>query len=388
MFYILLTTFFLILQSLLILSTNINIFPEIFFLSWLTNRGLTPFKDFFDNHGFLLKYLLSPFTFDKSLSSFKVVYFILQTLNLIFFLLIIRKIKSKLGFFLGGLTYVLVIFFLSQNDFWFETVIATFYLLIYLILISKKTKYSSYVLGILAALVSFIKPQSGVVILIIFIMTKNFMPLLTFFLTETAAFIFFALKGGLVALIDNLFFYNLYLAKYYRPSYFSDGKFIITSLLIVSAAIILVIFNKKLKAIYPQLFFIILGLLHLVSGYTRIRLVPIATFSIILVADTFAYIKNKHKIILSVILGIYTLIMLFKVYQHRVFLNQKRIPYIEVKKNQDFLLNRIPQTYFPVKYPLTEKYYLNCSNNLFFSFFDKTNPFLNDLKNKFKRCFN
>ncbi|MBI3366544.1 hypothetical protein HY041_02870, partial [Candidatus Roizmanbacteria bacterium] len=162
MFYFIFSLFFFLFQSFLIIYTRVNIFPELFFFPWLVSKGLLPYRDFFDHHGFLLYYALAPFMKDTSLVLLKQFYIVIQTLNLFFTLIILKKISSKPGFILGGLLFVLINYFISDGNLWYELIITSLYLFIFLIL-QGKHKYRNQVLGILVALVSLIKPTAAII---------------------------------------------------------------------------------------------------------------------------------------------------------------------------------------------------------------------------------
>ena len=382
MFFIITFIGLFILNSFLILSRPINVFPEVFFFSWLIKKGLLPYRDFFDDHGFFLQWLLSPLTIDKSLLLIKATYFLLHAFNLLLVLLIIKKNKSKLSYFFGGLIYVLLMFFLSENDFWFELLITTFYLSAYLILISKKPKWKNFIVGLFIGLAALVKPTAGLVIAPVFFIKKRLSIILGFILPLFLTVIYFLLNNGLSGLIDDLIGYNLYLAKFYRPVYLSDQKFLVTGIFLIILSMLAVFVSKQRNKTRLTTIFLFCSLIFLVSGYTRVRLVPIATFFSIFIAITISIIKPKYRLIYFPIIVVYCLVMIVKVYQHYSYLGSgKRIPYIEEKTGQlitsylkqnklsenffilgntvqpYYLLNHLPPTYFPLRYPMVEKYY-------------------------------
>lgn len=98
-FVIFFTVILVIFQSFLILSTKINLYPELIVFSYLVKINYLPYQDFFDHHGFLIYYLLSWFLFDKNLLGFKLIFFLIQSLNLILFLIILKKQSHKKIFY-------------------------------------------------------------------------------------------------------------------------------------------------------------------------------------------------------------------------------------------------------------------------------------------------
>lgn len=195
-----------ILQSFLIITTNFNIWLELFFLPWLVKNGLLPYRDFFDHHGFLLYYLLAPLTIDKTYFLLKAFYYLVQSINLILVLVILKKTTTKFAFFLGGLLFVLINYFVGENNLWYEVVITTLYLVIYLMMIIREFKYKAYILGILIAFTSFIKPIAVVIIVPIFLIKKDFRIVISVFVCWMLVFLYFLFNNSLQQFIDCLFF--------------------------------------------------------------------------------------------------------------------------------------------------------------------------------------
>jgi len=375
MFYILSISVFLILQSLLILSTNINIFPEVFFLSYLMNRGYIPFINYFDDHGFLLQLILSPFIYDKSLLPLKIIYLVIHAASFYIFFLIIKKItSSKFIFILAGIVYFLTAFFLNENDFWFETLILLFYLIIFY-LTAFKNKINPLFLGLLIALTSFVKITAAIILIPVLFLTRKFKTIVIFIFGWLVVFSFYIYKDGLAALVNNLFSYNFYLSRYYRPTYLSDYKFLAFGGGVVLLSLLFVVLNKKTAKIMPIFLFCMSCFVFLASGYSKIRLLPLSVFSLILIFQSIILIKPLSKKILIVLMIFYSLFMIFKVKNHHAYLNSQRISYIENKTSLEitktlvagkydnfyilsnnlqpyFLLNKLPVSYYPLKYPL------------------------------------
>ncbi len=138
--------FILVFGNLLLnLSTKIYFYPEHYYFAYLVSRGLIPYKDFFDHHGFLLYYLMSPLAADTSFLLFNIFFCLIQVINLSLVLLILRKNKNKLLFFLLGLAYVAANFKITDNTFWYEEVIPTLLLLTYYLLYLKEFKFKNIV---------------------------------------------------------------------------------------------------------------------------------------------------------------------------------------------------------------------------------------------------
>lgn len=387
MHFLVILSVFLVTQCGLIILANINVWPEVFFLSYLINKGYLPFRDYFDDHGFFMQVVLAPFIVDKSLFTLKIIYALISFLNLYLFLLIIRKNSSNIVLFLSGVAYILTAFFLNENDFWFETLILTFLLLIYYLIFFKKSLNPIFI-GILISVVSFIKISAGIILLPILILTKKIKIAFVFFVIWTGILIYYYLNHGLESLITNLFSYNYFLSRFYRPQYLSEQKLLMFGLVLVFSAIYFIWKDNQLKKIAPVFLFWLFSFTFLASGYSKVRLLPLAIFSLIIIFQCIKTLKwGGEKMILVLAVIFYCGIMIFKVRNHIVFLNQKRVPYIENKiafKITDtlkrkgynnfyilsnniqpyFFLNKVPPIYYPLKYPLISKFDLTYENKI------------------------
>jgi len=358
-------------QSFLILTTKINSFPEIFFFPWLVSKGLIPYRDFFDHHGFLLYYILAPLTADKSMIGLRIFYFFIQTVNLFLVLKILKKITNKSGFFLGGLLFVFVNFFASGNTWWYELAITTIYLIIFLVW-QKNIKRKYFIIGVLVALASFIKPTAAIILIPICFIVWNIIPVFTFLFSWMIVLFLFFIKGGLIQLINNLFLFNFYLSQHYYDPYFSDERFVYISALIVILAIGINLISRKLKKAIPLVFFTLFSIIFFFRAYNRPHLVPVATFGSLLVAQTISSVKRWRKTLLIGALLIYLLIIVRKIYIERISLdlyrsknNNKKYNQL-MKKEKVYVLgnqpqfyyfsNQLPSTHYPLLFPLVDKY--------------------------------
>ncbi len=383
MFYLVLGGFFLIVQSYLIITTNINIWPELFFLPWLISKGVMPFRDFFNHHGFLIYYLLSSFTYDKTLFPLKTIYFLILTLNLILVLLILKKIANKLGFFIGGFLYILLIYFVSENNFWDEIIITTLYLVIYYLVITKKSKPKIFITGALVALASFIKPQAAVILLPLFVAYQNFLLIIPFFFMWLAVLGYFAFNNALMGLISNLFLFNRFFPSYIlkQTPHLYDRKFLLFSLLMMFFALIVLFQKKRLLKNLPLISFMFLSGIFLFPMYEKTHLTPLITFLALFIGTTSSSLKGNIKWFFLP-LSLYLLFMVIQVGKHYSYLNTQRVPYIENKKtlklvswikrnNLDkqrvyimgnqveiyYFIDQPPPTYFPLVLPGFAQYF-------------------------------
>ncbi len=352
----------------LFITTKINVWPEMFFLPWLTGKGLMPYRDFFDDHGPLTHYLLAPLTIDKSLILFRLMFIILQLANLALFLLIIKKGKSHLLYFIGGLTYVAVAYFYSENNFWFEIFITFFYLLAYYIVIQKRFK--GYIIGTLIALASLVKPTAAIVLLPLYWSIKKFSLLVSFLAVWTVVLLYFYFNHGLSAFIDNLFLYNIFLTRTQQGDYWSFYsylfrvyKYLWLPTLLMILSILFSLYDKKFKKIILPLGFIISSLSFLAANYARVKLLPAVIFVILLVVTAIPHLKTKRRLTLTLLLIIFLSFMTGKIVQY-YFSERNKTVYIEEKTSQSgdnirlyFINDQLPTTYFPLRYPLIEKYY-------------------------------
>ncbi len=385
MFYLASGAIFFAIQSYLTVTTNINIWPELFFIPWLINKGAIPFRDFFNHHGFLLYYLLSPFTNDKTLFSIKAAYVLILTLNLILVLFILKKITNKLGFLIGGFLYVLLIYFASENNFWDEIVITTFYLIIYYLVMTKKTKSKILISGALVALASFIKPQAAVIILPLFIIYQSIILIVPTLIMWLLVFGYFAFNNVLSGLISNLFLFNRFFPSYIlkQPLRLYDKKFLSFSLLMMLFVLIVFKQKKRLLKNLPLISFVFLSGIFLFPMYEKTHLTPLITFLALFIGVASDSLKGKTKWFFLP-LFLYSLFMISQVGRHYLYLNTQRIPYIENKRSLEltswlkrnnldkkriyilgnqveiyYFTDQLPPAYFPLVLPGFAQYFSN-----------------------------
>ena len=138
MFFLISGFLLFLIQTLFIYTTNFHFHPEVYFFPWLVAKGLVPYRDFFDHHGFLLYYLLAPITVNFTFTGLRAFYFSILSIKLFFVLVIFKKTTTKIGYLLGGFTYVLVSYFINENYLWFETIITLIYLVLYFLSLQRK----------------------------------------------------------------------------------------------------------------------------------------------------------------------------------------------------------------------------------------------------------
>lgn len=385
MFFLLSGAVLVFLQFLLIITSKINIFPEIYLFSYLTSRGLIPYRDFFDHHGFLLSYLNAPLMFDKSFVLLKFAYIVIQSVNLILFLIIIKKNTNKVTFLTGGFFFILISFFFSENNYWYETAILPFYLLIYIILTDRKIKFSSFYCGILTALSSFVKPIALIVILPVMISSKSTKPLIYFILTWIPVLIYFYEYHGIKQLISNLFTFNSFLTSHYPLPIGFNFKAVFLFLVLFTVSSYIAIKRNYIKKYYLLYFFILVSLIFLRTGIEQIHLFPAVIFMTILIVLTLKLNQYAAYRILFIFVFLFLLrkdIQLYSDMHHKIpwqedprsrrivqkleddGLSQQNL-YVFSNHTEEYLyLNKIPPTYYPIRFPMIENYDKNYENKI------------------------
>lgn len=381
MFFISSLLVFILIQAELILSTKFNVWPEMVTLPWLIGKGLIPYRDFFDHHGFLLYYLIAPFVKDHSFLSLKLFFLVVQSINLALILLIIKKSKNKTAFLLGGILFIFLNYFVSVNLLWYEELIATFLLAAYYI--SQKTIRSSgsYIIkGILIALASFIKPTAAVFIIPIMLYSESLIPFFSLILSWLFVFGIYAVLGSLPTLFSDLFFFNSYLARHYHNPYYSDFRFHL-SLALISLILLLAGWKTKTlrKIIYPFTW-MLFSLIFVFYLYSRPHMVPFISFFTIFFAEAISSAKRTYQPILTLLLIIYLLFLGKKVIYEKQYINAQT-PWQEqsfVKQGAEYLkknnlarrkfyvfsnhgelyvfFDQLPPTTYPLLFPLMNRY--------------------------------
>ena len=64
------------------------------------------------------------------------------------------------GFFTGGLIYILISYYTSENNFWYEIPIASLFILLYFLTVRENFKWKIPLVAFLASLASMIKPTA------------------------------------------------------------------------------------------------------------------------------------------------------------------------------------------------------------------------------------
>lgn len=332
MFYLIMTGFYLILQTFIVGSSNILIYQEFFLNPWLIGKGFLIFRDFAVQHGPFLYLLLVPFAFDKSLVSMKLFYIAVQTLNLILVLLILKKSRSKLGFLSGGLLYVLLNFYISDNHLWDDVIATSFYLVIYYLLIRKPKIERNHLLfiGTLIGLVSFIKPSFAIIILPVIIFCWSLLPVIPFIILWFLILLFYAANHGLYQFLDQYIFYNVFYAlqiKKYRL--FLDIIFLKNSLLMLVASIIFYFSTRKQFNKNPIILFLIFSGLLFFTGFRKLDYVIFTAFFSIFIGQVVGKLTSKKLVIYLFILFFYLFYSARQTKHIYYVIRNFRTPYME-----------------------------------------------------------
>lgn len=374
--------FLLLIQSALILTRTIHVFPELYLLPWITSFGNIPYIDFIDHHGFLLNFLLAPFTKDKSFSLIYLFFFSVQTINLLMIIAIVKKTTNNMGVLLAGLLFVVSNFFLVENDFWYEIVITTFYFAIYYVTLLPYSAKRNVIIGTLAALASFTKPNAALILFpLLFI--KDPVKILKYFLFWwTLVLLFYALHNGIRDLIFGLFLYNQYLLQHYAKFPFSQSKFYLFTLTIFVSQVMLT--NKKYLSHIAFPFSIAsISLVFLGMGYGKQHLPPLCAFLIICIIiswnNTMHIWKKRISTFLLCILIFSSGIQALRSYSYiekrptphtskeAQFVSSTLTPYLTSSKSffvmsnqpehyyQYYYFSITPQTRFPIAFPFIEE---------------------------------
>lgn len=392
-FYLLVTFLSLSLDLFLLTTTNIVIPTEILFFSYLVNKGLLPYRDFFDHHGFLLYYLVAPLTVNKTLFWAEVFYIAIQIVNLLLVLYLVKKTSSKSGFIIAAIFYPLLSYFNARNVLWYECLITSFYLLVYILLLKKKIKYRPLLIGLIIGLASLIKPQAALILLPCLFYAKSILPFLSFAFVWATTIIYFVINHGLPQLINNLFLFNWFLERNFPVStffHFDGKKVLLATVLLIIFSLISFVIAKQFRKKTLLFIFLFFSLVFIRTGLAEVsHLLPFFTFATILIAESINGLKAYLKPVFWIFLIIYFLFLSSKTltfyFQNRqritVINNQLANNIIHYLKKDNFIGNekiyvlggyiqiyyqfdKLPPTYFPLGFSLIDVYYPNFLNHI------------------------
>lgn len=349
------------LHLILFLSTKVNIFPELFVYPWLITKGLVPYKDFFDHHGFLPYYLLAYLTVDKSLVMIVVFYHLLQLGNLVLVLAILRKSTSWLWFTICGILFVLLNFYFSDTNFWFEH----FYIFISLLIfyISQFTNDFRGKLLLVSGLIfltTIIKPTFGIMLVPYLLYFKSAKPLLYLILYWVILLIAYSFNSTLIQMIEYLFIFNRNAIVYIKQYYGLGVELSVLKMFLLTSVISLSVYSFFVKK--PKIFILInlLSYLFFLQGLSRINLLPAIPFFVILIG--YSGTSNNKFIKWSYLFIIIILCVFFYIKtKHQYFAVKRNLPLIESTRVQSCmkeLINKGITKKKTVYFDTPEYYYL------------------------------
>lgn len=379
--YILVGFFLVFVNSFLFLSNKTYTF-EFFYYPWLTQKGHIIYRDFFQNHGPLLYYLLAPLTLDKSLTLIKIFYALVQSANLILILIIIKKFSKITSFVIGGVVFLVLNFYFSYHYFWDEQLIATFFLLIYYLVGSKEFALKSACIGILIGLASLIKPNALIIVIpVLFFYKKKFFLFYPVLIWSAVAFYFF-LHNGFLQFIDNFILYNYYYQNYYLKNFpylaaIKDNWYFLNFLVVIFIFTIHVINRKNINGKLLIFLLISASCFYPLIGVDRFA--PFTSFLAIFISYLLT-ITNK-KLFFLIVLFLYLVSFSFQTNNKVQRIQKLQMP-IEDSRSKKiiayfkdnnlhsksfyimsnnveiyYLLDKPSAVYFPLMYPSISSYY-------------------------------
>ena len=315
----------------LILTTKINIFPELVVYPWMMSRGLVIYRDFPLQHGYFLQLLLMPFSIDKSLFAMKCFFIAVQTTNLYFVIKILKKSTNKLGFLIGCGLFIVLNYYLTDSNLWDEMIVTSFYLFVYCIVLKNPIINNKKLIGmgILLGFSSFMKPSFMIMALPLVIYYRNFLPFISIMGVWAGSFLFFFICGTSKAFLDSYILYN----KHYSlgisvPSF--NTPFMERTLLILLICICLFIFEWKKFKRNPILLFTILSFALFFPSCNRINLVPFGAFLSILIGQVIGKINKLLPLAIFTLLAFFYLYFMGQQAKHAyMYYKTNRFPYLE-----------------------------------------------------------
>lgn len=341
----------------------INIYPELYYLPYLTYKGQNVYIDFFDHHGSILNYILAPLMIHNSTSWASFVYICLQILSIYLFTKILIKQVSKKYVLFSVICFFLINTYLISDNLWFEVFIQPLFLLIYYALSQKS--HALYI-GLLITFTSLIKPTSMFILLLILKAHNKFKIFFYTLLFWLIIFFIYAINGGFFKLIDNLFLFNASLGSYM----YANPQFLLPITMIKIFCIgsilsfILLMYTNTLKKVYYPYLFGLASLMFIFPRFEPINLVPALPFFIIFfITSSFNMQNIKYRLLILCIpfllacFSIYKLVQIKDnlksrtVYQNEIYpckiavLDKKIVPPFYVWGNR-------PELYFHADYPI------------------------------------
>ncbi len=369
-------------QTALIWSTKLTTWPELFFSPWLVSRGMVPYRDFFDHHGFFLYYLLAPVVQSGNFGLLRYVYWGLLSLNLLFVSVIFRRARL-FDFVLILTVYTSLTNAVSINHLWYETAVTTVYLGIYLLITGvPEVRWKSILVGLLVAVSSFIKPNAAIILVPVLYYYRHLSVLWMFLLSWVFVAGAATALGAHTQLWTDIVQFNAYILKHYVGSPVSDYPLLISSSLLLMFGLILIERIPFPRNIAIPLSFAVMSLVFLRVEFGKEHLVPMAAFYCITIGEILRALPALfRKRLFASALILYLLLVTYSV---EIFVTRAatRIPWWEEEKSARIaaylsrgvltdrrlfvmgeqaelyaMINRIPPNHFPIRYPLVDSFF-------------------------------
>lgn len=346
---------------------------------------MIPYRDFFDHHGFLIYYFLSPFAHPPSLVLLQYFYSFVQLGCVVLLLLILRRINKRAEFILGGVLYVLTSYYLMGNTTWYDTYVAFFALLIFYLTFFEGIKWRNIAIGILLACIMLIKPPAVLLIIPVLLYRRSWHIIASFVVILTLVTVFFVYQGAFMQMWDQLFVFNWY---YARLAHGNERNLIDMRLFMLGGGLIIVPLvlllyrriNIKQEGVYALLFALTLSL-PLFSNITTVGLIPVMPFLIIYffflsssLSNIFRYIWLTLLLVFTLLVGIHakneyinnvrngryaenknTIQMVRNI--HNLKLPKGSVYVLSNNPEVYYLLNSLPPVHFPFIFPWIDRYY-------------------------------
>ncbi|OGG04312.1 hypothetical protein A2Z33_04140 [Candidatus Gottesmanbacteria bacterium RBG_16_52_11] len=311
----------ILIQSAAILTRVINIPMEMFLYPWLISRGLMQYRDFFINHGFLLYGFLSLLSGDTGLTSLRLFYLSVLTLNLLLVLRILWKTSSAAGFAAGTALYLLLGYQMYLNNLWDETVITAFCLTVYLLMLGIPGKRTDTATAILILLASFIKPTAAALLIPVMILRRRTVYLFVIAAGWLLPAVYYYLAGGIEEFVDNLILFNRAQGRFalLHPTNVLYRDVLFTSVIVLVAGLTVAAAGKRIRSLGLLLGFLTVSLfLSFVPCCQEFHMPPAVAFFSLFVAAVISQSKGHHRILYAVlVLGL--LLVTYRKTAHEYF---------------------------------------------------------------------
>ncbi|OGG12607.1 hypothetical protein A3D77_04690 [Candidatus Gottesmanbacteria bacterium RIFCSPHIGHO2_02_FULL_39_11] len=380
------TSIILLFFVFLTVHSSISVFPEMRLFPYLIHKGLTPYKDFFDHHGFLLYYLLAPFIGTNTLPQ-KIIYVTLQTLSLLLFMLIIWTLRmSKKQFGVLSFTYALVLFYLGDNTLWYETLITPLLLMLFISVFQKKNIFNIIISGVVVFFLSAIKPLFIVSIIPVLLKWKTLKMGIVTAILWIIVILYFMKENAIYPLYISLILFNAELPRMLQNSPLKD-PYIILPLVFLSLISLFLSYKNHLDNVGIIISFLFLSYIPLLTGFWKPHLVSLITFLMVTISLSIMGNRFFSKITV-IVLFLISFFIIRKIILENQLQTQLALVYTDDYKSEKAInylrqnyphkplyvfsnrpefyteLDTVPPVYFPLKFPGVEKYYPNYETNI------------------------